>query len=522
MGRVVLLADPVAERAQSFAELCRGAGLECQVVSHGAAALESALQTTPSLVITPLDLPLVDGLKLAEILRANPRTRAARFLFLAPGKGGEERSGVGDTIVRSDSQPREILHAAIELIVKQEHIASVEARTEEGGSVEGQLEKTPLSDLLQLFQLNRMTGRLELEAPGGTVALLRLQEGEVVRAETGRVVNEKALLRTLCWSEGRFHFEPSTDVVTPAILTPTRALLREGARQLEETRRLASQLPTLSHWVRLRVRRSELPTSIHPLTHEVLELVESHPRVAELLDHCRFPDYQVLRTLHTLAQRELVELVEGRSGFSAMADAALSGHSEGLINPAQEGRIRRSLAASAKPGPGGGALLPDAKIVVVPGDPAATPDFVHMLSRAPGVALEPAVAQGRFGTDYLGPLARIEGEEIGIDLLQIPVEERFAPLWPLAGYGALGALVLLGSSIREASARVNALAGRLGHLPRTRTFYVVLLRKGERISPDEVRENLALIDEASLFLLPMESGRHPAVLLRSLFARVLA
>jgi hypothetical protein len=50
---------------------------------------------------------------------------------------------------------------------------------------------------------------------------------------------------------------------------------------------------------------------------------------------------------------------------------------------------------------------------------------------------------------------------------------------------------------------------------------VVLLGKDERIAPDELRENLALIDEASLFLLPTESGKDPQTLLRSLFARVM-
>ena len=60
----------------------------------------------------------------------------------------------------------------------------------------------------------------------------------------------------------------------------------------------------------------------------------------------------------------------------------------------------------------------------------------------------------------------------------------------------------------------------LSEMPRPRTFHVMLLRKGERIAPDELRQNLALIDEASLFLLPLESSKPPAALLRGLFARV--
>ena len=65
------------------------------------------------------------------------------------------------------------------------------------------------------------------------------------------------------------------------------------------------------------------------------------------------------------------------------------------------------------------------------------------------------------------------------------------------------------------------MARSLRELPRSRVFHVVLLQKDQRISPDELRDNLSLIDEASLFLLPLESPEKAAVLLREMFARVL-
>ncbi len=50
--------------------------------------------------------------------------------------------------------------------------------------------------------------------------------------------------------------------------------------------------------------------------------------------------------------------------------------------------------------------------------------------------------------------------------------------------------------------------------------HVVMLDPGERFSPDELRNNLSLIEDASLFLLPMEPDKDPSSLLRSLFARI--
>jgi hypothetical protein len=49
----------------------------------------------------------------------------------------------------------------------------------------------------------------------------------------------------------------------------------------------------------------------------------------------------------------------------------------------------------------------------------------------------------------------------------------------------------------------------------------MLVRKGERALPEELRENLSLFDEASLFLVPLESAKEPRLLLRSLLARIL-
>jgi len=105
--------------------------------------------------------------------------------------------------------------------------------------------------------------------------------------------------------------------------------------------------------------------------------------------------------------------------------------------------------------------------------------------------------------------------------VHLPVQSRFAALWPLAAHGALGGLVLLSAASSDLQARVAGMAAALSHLPRARTIHVLLLRKGSRVGPEALRENLSLIDEASLFLLPLEGGKHPRSLLRALFTRLL-
>ena len=74
MALSVLIADSNAERARKIAVACRSLGIEVRAASHGAAALEIALADKPAAIVAQLDLPLIDGTQLAEILRTNPHT----------------------------------------------------------------------------------------------------------------------------------------------------------------------------------------------------------------------------------------------------------------------------------------------------------------------------------------------------------------------------------------------------------------------------------------------------------------
>jgi hypothetical protein len=145
-----------------------------------------------------------------------------------------------------------------------------------------------------------------------------------------------------------------------------------------------------------------------------------------------------------------------------------------------------------------------------------------MLARLPGVAIDERFTTGSYSADDLTPLGRIAlDENLGIELLHTPVADRFAPLWPVAGHGALGALFLLSGPASRAVEVVRPTLEALRRLPRARTFSLLLLEKGERVVPEEVRENLSLLDQGSLFLIPLESSEKSSSLLREMLQRVL-
>jgi CheY-like chemotaxis protein len=513
----VLIADGDQKRAQRIAEACRASGLSCQVTSHGAAALETALSELPAVLVAQLDLPLIDGPKLAAILRANPRTQPTRLLFVSERAAAAARKDLPGRLIAAPVDPDEVASAVRGLLAGLESsVAEAKPGAAASSAVEGDLAQIALGDLLELFQVSRETGIFELtrevEQGRRVQGQLALRGGEVMGARIEAAQGEKALFRLLGWDRGAFHFRPGPVNEPGSIQRPTRSLLREAKRQRDEWERLSSELPTLSSHVTLRIQRAALPNVIHPLTQEVLVILEHYSRVQDVVDRCSYPDYQVLRTLHTLIRRGMLELRRG-------PDPAPAAPAETrLFAPARVARLREWVEISRPRN----APPRDAKLLVIASDPAATADFVRMLARLPGVAIEERFGKGAYGADDLARVGRIAVEDgLGIELWQTPIAPRFAPLWPVLGHGALGSLFLLAGPASRAVESVKGSLTALRRLPRARIFSLLLLEKGERVVPEELRENFTLLDQGSLFLIPLESSEKSGMLLREMLQRVL-
>ena len=513
--QMILIADANTGRGQRVADALEVAGHACQVAPHGAAGLEVALSEQPRVIVAQVELPLVDADKLAEILRANPRTRGVRFLFVGGASGRAHALGtVGDVSVDANAQIEEIQQAVELLLERQARIERLEARANTNRDFDGQLAELQPAEILQMLHIRNATGRLtltlDLEDGSPATGSIVVVEGEIYSAATGSVHAEKALFRMLDWASGEFHFEQTVIEGVAEIRAPTRRVLAEGLRQLDEWNRLAPKLPPLESPVKLCVDRSELPNIVHPLTQEVLALLEELDRVGDVVDQCSQPDYQVLRTLHTLAERDIIEF--GRAHIVPVQPTA-----NALFNEAQCRRLRGFAPPAGAQDP----AQVSVKLLVAAASVSVVQQFAGLLEKVPGAELSPRFERGQVGPGDLEVMARIEVDgDFGIDLVHLPADPANQALWTFAGYRALGTIFLLDAQVGASAAGLASIGATLGAEPAARTFHVVMLAPGERFSPDELRDNLALIDDASLFLLPLEPDKDPSSLLRSLFARI--
>jgi hypothetical protein len=514
----VLIAHGNGDLGSRIANACSEHGIRCRVVPHGAAALETALAEIPEVLVVQRDLPLIDGKKLGEILHANPRTQSVRLFFLGDRGGEGETPEAGLQMLSPSVSPEDVAESVRALLDEKEEARPVgeEGDEETSGGVEGVLAQLPLTDLLQLFHVSRKTGVVELERRDGRGhrenGRVLVSRGEVIHAVVGTVEGEKALFRLIGWERGSFAFRPEPVFAEPTIETPTLALLREGRRQVEEWERLAVRLPPMDAHVTLKIQSASLPNVIHPLTQEVLLVLEHYSRVRDVVDRCSYPDYQVLRMLNTLIRRGMLSLrrdVPGPKGTPSRA---------GLFSPNQASRLREWLNFE---GPRGSKRA-DAKLVVASSSPEACREFARVVIRLPGVESSDAATAGEIPVDEIASLGRIAVDtEVGIEFIHVPVADRFQPLWPVAAQGALGVLLLLAGPLSVAVDAIHRIATEMRNLPRSRVFHLLLLEKGQGVAPEALRENITLLDDTSLFLIPQENDGKAGILLREMFGRIL-
>jgi len=102
-------------------------------------------------------------------------------------------------------------------------------------SFSGQLSNIDISDLLQMLNLSRKTTGLRVVA-AGKQGELWFVDGEIVHAQVGNEVGEKALFELLLLSAGEFNNYPiERDAAPQTIRLPLGHLLIEAMRQRDET-----------------------------------------------------------------------------------------------------------------------------------------------------------------------------------------------------------------------------------------------------------------------------------------------
>src|SRR2546425_4593197 len=209
----------------------------------------------------------------------------------------------------------------------------------------------------------------DMQVRGGDrrrIGEILVELGVVTPRELQRQVRfqiEEVVFEVMGWREGYFSFTegPLTQVpAESAVRIPTEALLREGARRIDEWARIEKRLPHLGVVPAFAAAQggSEGDLDLLPPEWEVLALIDGQRDVRAVAAALGRSDFDVAKTLFGLESAGLVVLTDpgtqpgahGESGggpAEAGGPAASAGEAGGLVAQA-EGALRQRDVATAR------------------------------------------------------------------------------------------------------------------------------------------------------------------------------
>ncbi len=452
MGRRILLVDGDAAFTSSMAAALAAAGHAVETAPDGARALESGLSGKPDVVVTNYHLPVFSGERLRSFLRSNPTTFHIPFVFLLDQDRAADASlaGLGrDTVLVKPLQADHLLHR-VEEACSAPRVEAKPSRSSETG-VEGNLSDVSLTDLVQIFALNRRTGILAVTHSEEGKVFFR--DGGVVSCQVGEVRGEKAFFRLLQWKEGAFRYTPTPVTVSRDISRSPDALLMEGLRQLDEWEALRGKLPRPDQRLALAKDPDTLPRDLRPVTQEVLLLLEFYDRMDDLVNKCSYSDYEIVKTVVGLIQKGIVEVASGSHEAPRPAGP--------LLAPEQAVRI-----ASALPRDELSPVGYETGRILLLADP---PELVRPFLARTGELPEFHLSRDNFSNQEVlassfGAVGRLDiSENAHLLLFLLPCRADYSPVWRPFTEGALGAIILRQPGEEGPGPRLarEILAGRL-------------------------------------------------------------
>lgn len=103
------------------------------------------------------------------------------------------------------------------------------------GNLQGSLELTNITDIIQVLHRNAKSGQLRLDnSPGGDVAEVYFLRGDLVHAALNNMVGLEALIELVGWETGEFQFFPNVLSPTTSINLPVEHALMEAVRMCDE------------------------------------------------------------------------------------------------------------------------------------------------------------------------------------------------------------------------------------------------------------------------------------------------
>lgn len=237
-GNILIVDKDVAHT--STLELRLGnEGYRVAVCGDGYAALELARQDPPSLILSEIALPRMDGFNLCMELKGDARTSAVPFVFVS-GKNDEFNSNKAMDLGADDFIGKPV---NVEFLLKklQKFLVKPKAAAQGGGGSGGRLSDFGIVELIQTLSLGMKTVKLELRHDTMGRGVLYLEGGRITHAGTEDKAGEEAFYQIATWADGAFEIHSNQSTQDKNVAVSNDFLILEALRRMDEAEAGISQ-----------------------------------------------------------------------------------------------------------------------------------------------------------------------------------------------------------------------------------------------------------------------------------------
>ncbi len=473
---LILLALKDEADIDVFKEFVAEKGYESISTTDGAKAMELALINKPSLIVVDLELPVISGERLFQILTHNPNTSKVPFMLLSDTVKDIKGFRVNvDTFITKPFKWDELYGS-----IKQTLMFAGKGFDASGDKdIAGRLSHMPLVDILQVLHFNKKEGELVITHEDQTGMVL-IKDGQVYNAVLGQAEKEKALFRLFTWKDGAFEFHPRSVASPLKIETSTGNLLMEGMRQIDEFEKAKPLFPDNDSVLKPKVDTSKLPKGLKPIIYEILFLIDYYPKVENLVDHCSFTDYDVYRTLISLINRNIIEEVKAKKDEEGGESA------EEFVTPTQAIKIKEKIVNRW-----GDMLIENyGKVFVISTRPELSRQFVLSCKSIPDFVLDSKLVNpdgegnevinlGQMGT------LKLYGS-LDIVFFSIPTADNMGPLINALSSHLVGLILLWDDSTVEWGSFLDGLAHTKKTILSQRRVPIIHVYTGDAPPPENL------------------------------------
>lgn len=234
MKPVILIVDDNPHITKSLTLNLEKEGFSVVHADNGETGLELVERAKPDLIISDVLMPKMDGIAMCEQVRTRSSIPMVPFMFLTAidadvtQKRGF-RAGADHYFVKSEINREELVVEVRKMLKRADKITEIDAAPR--ASFGGSLSELSLIEILQLLHINKKTGTLTIQRPHYPSAKICVDQGEIIRAELGEELDEKAMFILSAWKRGNFNFvqEPVSGIPC-TVKTATHDIIMESFR----------------------------------------------------------------------------------------------------------------------------------------------------------------------------------------------------------------------------------------------------------------------------------------------------